>query len=97
MTPPWWAEDGYRGWVEGFVRWSEENHLQLNIGKIKEQVMDFRLSRKPPTPITIQGVEIETLDPYKFLGVCINNMLDWTDNTEALYRESQNRHVKNGI
>ena len=36
----------------------QENHLQLNIGKTKELVVDFRLSRKPPAPITIQGVEI---------------------------------------
>jgi len=48
--------------VEDFVRWAEENHLQLNIGKTKELVVDFRRKRKPPTPITIQGVEIETVD-----------------------------------
>ena len=84
-------EDEYRGVVEDFVRWSEENHLQLNIGKTKELVVDFRRKRKPPTPITIQGVEIETVDSYKFLGVHINNKLDWSDNTEALYRKSQSR------
>ena len=28
---------------------------------------------------------------HKFLGVCINNKLDWKDNTEALYRKSQSR------
>ena len=67
----------------------EPPHLQLNIGKTKELVVDFRRSKKPPTPITIQGVEIETMDTYKFLGVHINNKLDWTDNTEALYRKSQ--------
>ena len=70
---------------------SVENHLQLNIGKTKELMMDSRQSRKPPTPITIQGVEIETVDLYKFLGVHINNKLDWSDNTEALYRKSQSR------
>ena len=81
MTPPSWAasvriEDEYRRVVEGFVRWSEENHLQLNIGKNKELVVDFRWSRKPPTPISIQGVEKEIGDAYKFLGVRINNKLD---------------------
>ena len=90
MTPPSCIsedrEEEYRGEVEGFVRWSEENHLQLNIGKTKELMVDFRQSRKPSTPIAIQGVEIETVDLYKFLGVSINNKLDWTDNTKALYR-----------
>ena len=88
-------EDEYRGVVEDFVRWSEENHLQLNIGKTKELVVKFRRKRKP-TPITIQGVEIETVDLYKFLGVHINNKLDWSDNTEALYRKSQSRLFSSG-
>ena len=73
--------------VDGFIRWSEENHLQLNIGKTKVLGVDFRRSRKPPTPISIQGVKLEMVDVYKFLGVCINNKLDWTYNTEALYRK----------
>ena len=38
---------------------------ELSIGKTKELVVDFRRSRKPPTPITIQGVAIETVDSYK--------------------------------
>ena len=76
----------YRGVVDGFIRWSEENHLQLNIAKVLG--VDFRRSRKPPTPISIQGVKLEMVDVYKFLGVCINNKLDWTYNTEALYRKS---------
>ena len=84
-------EDECRGVVEDFVRWAEGNHLQLNIGKTKELVVDFRRKTKPPTPITIQGVEIEMVDSYKFLGVYINNKLDWSDNTEALYRKSQSR------
>ena len=54
-------------------------------------MVDFRPSRKPPTPITIQGVEVETVDAYKFLSVRMNNKLDWKDNTEALYRTCQSR------
>lgn len=64
-----------------FVRWSEENHLKLNIVKTKELVIDFRRSRKPPTLITIQGEEVEIVDSNKFLGIHINNRLNWKDNT----------------
>ena len=53
--------------------------------------MYSRWRRKAPTPITVQGVEIETLDSYKLFGALINNKLDWTDNTEALYRKGQSR------
>ena len=75
----------YRALVESFVGWCDTNHLQLNIRKTKELVVDYRRSKKrAPTPITIRGEEVEAVDNYKFLGVHINNKLDWTDNTEAL-------------
>ncbi|KAJ8412172.1 hypothetical protein AAFF_G00144390, partial [Aldrovandia affinis] len=41
-------EEEYRGVVRSFVSWAEENHLQLNTGKTKELVVDFRRSKKPP-------------------------------------------------
>ena len=31
------------------------------------------------------------VNTYKFLGVHLNNKLDWSDNTEALYRKGQSR------
>ena len=74
--------------MESFVGWCDTNHLHLNIGKTKERLVDYRRSKKrPPTPITIRGKEVEPVDNSKFLGVQINNKLDWTDNTEALYRK----------
>ena len=63
-------EDECRGAVEGFVRRPEENHLQL---------YNRPRPRKTPTPISIQGLEIETVDSYKFLGVRTNNKRHWTD------------------
>ncbi|XP_051257592.1 uncharacterized protein LOC127364239 [Dicentrarchus labrax] len=37
------------------------------------------------------GERGEMVDTYKFLGVTLNNKLDWTDHTEALYRKGQIR------
>ena len=31
------------------------------------------------------------MESYKFLGVHLNNKLDWTDNTHALYKKGQSR------
>lgn len=45
----------------------------------------------PPTPVTIRGQGVEIVDTYKFLGVQLNNKLDWSDNTEALYKKRQSR------
>lgn len=42
----------------------------------------------PPTPVNIQGMDIHTV---KYLGVHLNNKLDWTYNANALYNKGQSR------
>ncbi|TWW64117.1 hypothetical protein D4764_03G0011250 [Takifugu flavidus] len=34
--------------------------------------------------MNIQGLDIEIVEEYKYLGVHLNNKLDWTHNTDAL-------------
>lgn len=81
----------YRGVIRDFVGWCEINALQINASKTKEMVIDFRRKSPPVTPVRIQGKEIETVDSYKYLGVHLNNKLDWTTNTDALYKKGQSR------
>ena len=80
-------EEEYRELIKNFAGWCDGNHLQLNTGKTKELVVDFRRSKSPPLPVYINGEEVEMVDTYKFLGVHLNNKLDWSNNTEALYRK----------
>ncbi|KAI3375638.1 hypothetical protein L3Q82_003955 [Scortum barcoo] len=78
--------------VMDFVDWCELSHLQVNASKTKEMVIDF--SRKPSSdiaPVNIQGLDIERVRTYKYLGVHLNNKLDWTDNTDSLYKRGQSR------
>ncbi|KAI3364710.1 hypothetical protein L3Q82_011478 [Scortum barcoo] len=42
-------------------------------------------------PVNIQGLDIERVRTYKYLGVHLNNKLDWTDNTDSLYKKGQSR------
>lgn len=84
-------EGEYRDLIESFIAWSNSNHLQLNISKTKELVVDYRRNRRSPAPVSIQGEEVERVDSYKYLGVQINNKLDWSHNTEALFRKGQSR------
>ncbi|KAI3375171.1 hypothetical protein L3Q82_021081 [Scortum barcoo] len=77
----------YRKVIMDFVDWCELNHLQVNASKTKEMVINF--SRKPSAdiaPVNIQGLDIERVRTYKYLGVHLNNKLDWTDNTDSLYK-----------
>lgn len=57
--------------------------------------MDLRRRRNPPrpphTPISIKGKTVEKVGTYKYLGVHLNDRLDWSDNTVALYKKGQSR------
>ncbi|KAF7649195.1 hypothetical protein LDENG_00145510 [Lucifuga dentata] len=81
----------YREVIKDFVDWCGMNHLHINASKTKEMVIDFR--RKSPliTPVNIQGLDIETVESYKYLGVHLNNKLDWSVNTDVLYKKGQSR------
>ncbi|KAL7869777.1 hypothetical protein AOLI_G00137650 [Acnodon oligacanthus] len=84
-------EREYRATVKDFVAWCERNHLQLNVTKTKELVVDMRRDKAPVTPLTIRGVSVDTVDDYKYLGMYIDNKLDRAKNTDALYRKGQSR------
>ena len=84
-------EREYRELNQRFVDWCRRNRLQINAGKTKELVVDFRRRKVPPSPVNIQGTDIEIVDSYKYLGVHLNKNLDWTVNTQAVYKKGQSR------
>ena len=84
-------EEEYRSLVGDFVSWCHSNHLQLNTSKTEEMVIDFRKSRPPPRPVQIEGDEVEVVGTYKYLGLQLDNKLDWTVNTDHLYKKGQRR------
>ncbi|KAI3376480.1 hypothetical protein L3Q82_016937 [Scortum barcoo] len=82
----------YRGLIQDFADWCLRNNLQINAGKTKELVVDFRRrSHSPPAPVSIQGMDIDTVKSYKYLGVHLNDNLDWSDNTNALVKKGNSR------
>ncbi|KAK0147391.1 hypothetical protein N1851_013140 [Merluccius polli] len=87
------GEEGeYRTLVDNFVEWSEQNHLRLNVNKTREMVIDFgRKKRMPSQPLRIRGEVVEEVEDYKYLGVVIDNRLDWKSNTEAVYKKGMSR------
>ncbi|XP_041860220.1 uncharacterized protein LOC121651828 [Melanotaenia boesemani] len=82
----------YRGLIQDFVDWSLRNNLQINTSKTKELVVDFRRhNNSPPVPVNIQGMDIDLVRSYKYLGVHLNDRLDWSDNTNALVKKGNSR------
>ncbi|KAI3365896.1 hypothetical protein L3Q82_000881 [Scortum barcoo] len=82
------GEEGeYRTLVDNFVEWSEQNHLRLNVNKTREMVIDFRRKKMPSQPLRIRGEVVEEVEDYKYLGVVIDNRLDWKSNTGGCVQE----------
>lgn len=81
----------YRTVIKDFVRWCELNNLQLNVTKTRELVVDLKRTKSPVTPVSIQGACVDTVEEYKYLGVHIDNKLDWARNTDALFKKGQSR------
>ncbi|KAI4873665.1 hypothetical protein NFI96_032777, partial [Prochilodus magdalenae] len=84
-------EAEYRNLVENFVVWCHRNNLLLNTSKTKEMVVDFRRARPLPQPVFIEGVEVEMVKTYRYLGLHLDERLDWSANTDILYRKGRSR------
>ncbi|KAI4890656.1 hypothetical protein NFI96_006888 [Prochilodus magdalenae] len=84
-------EAEYRKLVSDFVSWCKLNQLQLNISKTKEMVVGFRKKRSPQAPVTIDGEEVEVVGTFKYLGVHLDNKLDWSSKTSAVFKRGQSR------
>ncbi|KAI4885627.1 hypothetical protein NFI96_005524 [Prochilodus magdalenae] len=82
-------EAEYRNLVEDFVAWCHRNNLLLNTSKSKEMVVDFR--RPLTQPVFIEGVEVEMVRTYRYLRLHLDERLDWSANTDILYRKGQSR------
>ncbi|TWW82115.1 hypothetical protein D4764_01G0019300 [Takifugu flavidus] len=82
----------YRELTQDFVDWSLQNNLQINAGKTKEVVVDFRRrDTPPPAPVNILGTDVDVVESYKYLCVHLNNNPDWSHNTDALVKKGNSR------
>lgn len=75
--------------MRNFVVWCKSN--QLNTSKTKEMVVDFGKSKLKPRPVPIKCQEVEVVETYIYLGLWLDNKLDWADNSRQLYKKAQSR------
>ena len=67
--------------------WFGENNLQLNLRKMEEMVVDFRKNKPPPFHVCIDGTDVEIFHTYTHLEVHLDNKLEWSTDTEIVYKE----------
>ena len=84
-------ELSYKESVANFTSWCDQNKLLLNTDKTKELIIDFRNKKEPVIPLTINGTEIEQVSQYKYLGVIIDNKLNWEPQASAVFKKINKR------
>ena len=63
--------------------WLNSNKLCLNVKKTKYMIFN-RTHSIPDIKLEINGTELEEVKNFKFLGLTINNRLDWTPHTSSI-------------
>lgn len=81
----------YRDEVQRLVERSTKNNLSLNPSKTKELYMDFSRNKPAPAPLYINGVCVQRVSHFKFLGAHISEDLSWSVNTTAAVKKAQQR------
>eukprot|EP00061_Rhincodon_typus_P013551 g39989.t1 len=56
--------------------------------KMKDLVIDFRKQSGGHVPVSIDGVEVEIVENFKFLGINITNNLSWSIHINAIVKKA---------
>ena len=75
-----------------FLYTCSDDKLLLNTSNTKELIVDFRKKRRGThDPIHINGMTVEQVSSFKFLGTHISEDLSWTTNTSSLVKKAHQR------
>ena len=85
------TENTYREAVQTFTNWCDNHFLLLNVKKTKELIIDFRIKKDHLEPLSIKGEEVEIVNSYKYLGVTIDNKLDWHLHASLVHKKLNQR------
>ena len=78
--------------VNAFVDWCDSHHLDLNVSKTKEMVIDYRRKNKTDAPpCVIKGQTVERVGVYKYLGTIVDDKLSFHENTQAIHTKCRQR------
>ena len=81
----------FRHEVEQFVTWCKDNHLELNIKKTKEMIVDFRKGPVQHDTLYIDNEAVDVVNEYKYLGTIIDDQFKFNSNVDMLYRKARSR------
>ena len=84
-------KDEYRDPVKNVVKWQEENHLQLNMVKIKAMMLDLRRNKHLPSPVCFGETDVDIVKLHKYQGVVLDNKQERSTHTDAVLKKGLSR------
>ena len=64
--------------------WLSANKLSLNVGKTKYMIFRYPQTKLPILNLSVNGVTIEKVDNFDFLGLTINEKMSWNTHINKL-------------
>ena len=77
--------------IDLFVKWCKLHSLHLNVSKTKGIIIDFRKTHCDHQNVVIDNEIVEQVENYKYLGVHVNNKLDWSVHTSTVISKINQR------
>ena len=74
-----------------FIQYCDSNFLELNVSKTKEMIIDYRSKASEPAPVNIKDSQVERVKTYKYLGVTIDNKLNWHNHIDVTVKKLNTR------
>ena len=87
------SEEIFSNSVRDFSEWCEKNFLELNVGKTKEMVVDFKTNRTDVGALQIKGQTVERVTEYRYLGTVVDEKFKFKKNTEIIHKKCRQRMV----
>ena len=81
----------YRHEIDLFAQWCEHNHLELNVTKTKQMIVDFRRSPSIDNTLYINNTVVENVSVYKYLGTLIDHNFTFAENVDNVYKKINQR------
>ena len=82
----------YHQCITHFTQWCTDNHLLLNVTKTKEIIIDTRTRLTTPhCPTSINSQPVELVDSFKYLGITLDNKLNFDHHTTDTHKRCQQR------
>jgi len=76
--------------MDSLAKWSESNHMNINIKKTKEMLLGS-IANNPPPAVQLANSSIDRIHSYKLLGLLVSDTLKWNDHVSSICSRAATR------